>query len=377
MTVKGSPRVALVGEQWVTDRPGGLNRYLADLHASTRDGGLDATAFVLGEGALPDGVIGVASPTASGPARIAGMRRSVKRAGPFDVIDVHFAAFAGGLVAPPTRPGVVVHFQGPWAAESAAAGAGGRTVAVRRAVERFVYRRGDAFVTLSAAFADVLVDGYGVRRDRVHVIPPGVDTGRFHDGGPDGRHRARARFGIAPDAFVVVCVRRLVPRMGIDVLLDAWPRVMDGTPSAQLIVVGDGPEAAALQAGAPRPGVRFAGRVDDDELVDWYRAADLGVVPSVALEGFGLVVLESLACGRPVVATDVGGLPEAVGSFGADLLVPAGDARALGAVLAEVASGARVVPDAGACRSVAVERSWPAVAARHVELYRTVAEGRR
>jgi glycosyltransferase involved in cell wall biosynthesis len=90
-----------------------------------------------------------------------------------------------------------------------------------------------------------------------------------------------------------------------------------------------------------------------------------------------LVVLESLACGRPAVVTDVGGLSEAVGRFGADLVVPPGDPEALGSLLVAVASGDRAVPDPQACRAEAERRSWASVAAQHDELYRSVAEVRR
>jgi glycosyltransferase involved in cell wall biosynthesis len=226
-------------------------------------------------------------------------------------------------------------------------------------------------VTLSHAFADLVVADYGVDPARVRVIAPGVDTDRFAEGGPDGRQRARTRLGVAQDAFVAVCARRLVPRMGIEVLLDAWGAVVAARPDAELVVVGDGSEADPLRAAATRAGgrVRFVGRVDDETLVAWYRAADLTVVPSVALEGFGLVVLESLACGRPAVVTDVGGLPEAAGGFGRELVVPAGDVGALALVLVGAATGTVPLPPPSACRAEALRHGWSAVADRHLELY--------
>jgi glycosyltransferase involved in cell wall biosynthesis len=292
---------------------------------------------------------------------------------------VHFAAFAAGVVLAPRPRGLVVHFHGPWADESAAVGAPAAVVAARRRIERLVYRRADRLVTLSEAFASLLVDRYGVDPGRVRVIPPGVDTEHFVDGGPEGRASARAALEVASDAFVVVCARRLVPRMGVDVLLDAWVAVTKARPDAELVVVGDGPEAASLRTQAGRGGgrVRFAGRVDDATLVAWYQAADLTVVPSTALEGFGLVVLESLACGRPAVVTDVGGLPEAAGALGAGLVVPAGDRHALAQVLAGVATGSVSLPSAAACRAEALRASWSAVAERHLALHDDVLGGRR
>ena len=114
--------------------------------------------------------------------------------------------------------------------------------------------------------------------------------------------------------------------------------------------------------------VRFTGRVSDDELVSWLHAADLTVVPSRSLEGFGLVVLESLACGRPVVVTDAGGLPEAVGGLDFDLVVPAGDPSALRTRLVALATGALTLPSATECRAVAERAEWRDVVARHLPL---------
>ena len=129
---------------------------------------------------------------------------------------------------------------------------------------------------------------------------------------------------------MAVSVRRLVPRMGLDVLVDAWSVVVEAANvPVLLLIAGDGPSRSALEAQVERLGltdyIRFIGRVDDASLVSLYRAANVSVVPSVSLEGYGLVVLESLATGTPVVASAVGGLSEAVGGFDESALVPPGD----------------------------------------------------
>ena len=99
--------------------------------------------------------------------------------------------------------------------------------------------------------------------------------------------------------------------------------------------------------------VRFLGRVDDDALIDVYRAADVSVVPSRAWEGFGLVTLESLACGTPVLVSDEGGLPEAVLRLDPDLVVPAGDVDALAAQLDRARRDPDRLPTREACRAYA------------------------
>ncbi len=371
--------VAMIGEQWVTDRPGGMNRYVANLHRHLRPVGVDVTTFVLGgrPGPAPAGVVVAANTDDSKIRRVASMRRAVRRSGPFDIVDVHFAAFAAGALIMPRPNRLVVHFHGPWADESAAEGAPKRVVSARRRVERFVYGQADAVVTESEAFAEIATADYSIPRKRIHVIRPGVDTTRFGDGGPEGRVSARLRLGVDPERFLVVCVRRLVARMGIELLIDAWTQVLAASPDAELVIVGDGPLGPALRERAmvmigdrPRT-IRFTGRVDDHTLVDWYRAANLTVVPSVALEGYGLVVMESLACGRPVVVSDVGGLPEAVVALGPRFVVPAGDTAEWGARLAAAATGTLPLPSAAQCRA-ATKTDWSQVATRHLDLYRSL-----
>src|SRR5439155_7416026 len=122
-------------------------------------------------------------------------------------------------------------------------------------------------------------------RGDVEIVPNGVDVREFPLG------RASSRSG-------VLCVGRLVPYKGVDVLLRAWPRVREATGET-LTIVGDGPERARLEAMAPRDGsVRFAGRLPRDELLRAYAAARLTVLPSAnGQEAFGIALLESMAAG--------------------------------------------------------------------------------
>jgi glycosyltransferase involved in cell wall biosynthesis len=292
-------------------------------------------------------------------------------AGSVDVVDVHFALYA--LVPLYTtglrRLPLVVHFQGPWADESRLARGQGRfTVAVKRAVERAVYRRAVTVVVLSEAFGRLVAERYGVDPKRVVVVPPGVDLDRFS---PGDRLAARQRLSLPTEAFVVVSARRLEARMGLDVLLAAWGKVQAVHHDVVLLVAGEGRERQhleALRAQLPHPdGVRLLGRVSDDELVELYRAADCSVVPTRVLEGFGLVTLESVACGAPAIVTDVGGLPDGVVDLDPSLVLPAADVDALADRLVAAADG--VLPHRDACRRHAETFAWDAVARRHLEIY--------
>jgi len=296
-------------------------------------------------------------------------------------VDAHFAFYAFWPVVAGSLRGLplVVHFHGPWAPESLASGeVPGWRIGAKRMIEAAVYRRAREVVVLSDAFRQLLVERYDVAPWRVNVVPPGIDLERFT---PGDRALARASLGLPADSPVLVAVRRLVPRMGIDVLLQAWAGVERARPDAVLVIVGDGPQRAHLEGLASpslRAGsVRFLGRVDEETVVRCYQAADFSVVPTVALEGFGLVVLESLACGTPPVVTDSGGLPEAVRPLDPSLVVPAGDPDALSLRLVAALDGTQPAPERSRCRIHAESYSWKAVANSHRAIYAKAAHPKR
>lgn len=136
------------------------------------------------------------------------------------------------------------------------------------------------------------------------LVPNGVDLERFRPDAPG----VRGLVGPTTAGPLVVCVGRLCRQKGQDVLLAAWPEVLRAVPGARLVLVGDGPDAARLRATAPGS-VTFAGALDDP--VPWYREADLVVLPS-RWEGMALAPLEAMACGSPVLVTDVNGARESL-----------------------------------------------------------------
>jgi glycosyltransferase involved in cell wall biosynthesis len=226
---------------------------------------------------------------------------------------------------------------------------------------------------LSQAFGKILRETYGVRDERIRVVPGCVDVAQF-----DTRvtqRRARERLGLPLDRPLLFCMRRLVSRMGLEDLIDAVAIVKPVLPDVLLIIAGKGPLATQLQARIVARGlerhVRLAGYVPDDKVPLWYRAADLTVVPTVALEGFGLTTIESLAAGTPVLVTPVGGLPEAVAPLSTELVLPSGGFKAIGDGIADVLLGWRVVPDSQACRAYARRHfDRPVVAAQVAQIYR-------
>ncbi len=170
-----------------------------------------------------------------------------------------------------------------------------------------------------------LIDLYAAEPDKVVVVPPGVDLSLFSPG--DAR-AARAAVGLPQDAKVLLFVGRIQPLKAPEVLIKAAAELLSRHPhwAGELVVaVLGGPSGSGLahphglQELAEGLGisaqVRFVPPVPRTQLADWYRAADLVAVPSHS-ESFGLVAVEAEACGTPVVAADVGGLPTAVGEAG-------------------------------------------------------------
>ncbi|MEQ8718781.1 MAG: glycosyltransferase family 4 protein [Acidimicrobiales bacterium] len=359
----GAPRVVAIGADAFTDRPGGLGRYAQDLTAASST----ITLIVLGRGDPPAGIIGVSRPDAPLVDRITRVTREVLRADP-DVVDVHFALY--GLLPVllrPRRP-VVAHHQGPWAEESHSGRGSPSRYGARDLIERFVLRRAHTVVTLSDAFRDHVIDRHGLFPARVVTVPPGVTCPPAGD-----PHRARSLIGVDDGTPVVVVARRLVARTGVDILLRAWVGVVESEPAAHLVVVGEGPEEKSLRDLAAELGVEatvtFAGRVSDAVLADLWAAAEVAVVPTRALEGFGLVLLEAGCHGTASVVTDVGGLPEVVGRLSPDLVVRA-DPRSLAVRLRGVLDGSSPPPERGIVRAWARSYDWSSVALRHSEIYR-------
>jgi len=156
-------------------------------------------------------------------------------------------------------------------------------------------------------------------RATLQQLQSGVDTDVFHPGA--GREDVRRALALA-DRPVVVCVSRLVPRKGQDVLVRALPAIRDAVPGAALLVVGGGPDMPRLQRLAVERGVaehvRFTGSVPWSELPAHYAAGDVFAMPcrtrlgGIDVEGLGIVYLEAAATGLPVVAGASGGAPDAV-----------------------------------------------------------------
>ncbi|MDI6709614.1 MAG: glycosyltransferase family 4 protein [Thermoanaerobacterales bacterium] len=189
----------------------------------------------------------------------------------------------------------------------------------------------DRIITVSENLRRELIEREGIEASRIVTIYNGIAPGRF-DAGSGARTAIRWELGLAGDAPVIGTVARLAPQKGITYLIRALALLRERMPDVRGVVVGDGPLRATLEREAEECGVPvvFAGyRTDIPALM---AAFDVFVLPSVT-EGLPLIVLEAMASGRAVVATAVGGLPEAVAEGETGLLVPPKDPDALCAAL--------------------------------------------
>ena len=261
--------------------------------------------------------------------------------------------------------------------------------AAREIGEAQVVEAADRLVANTDQEAAQLVGLYAADPARVATVAPGVDLDRFS---PGERAGARARLGLPADAVVLLFVGRIQPLKAPDVLLRAAARLVQEDPMLRerlVVVVVGGPSGTGLVAPESlqhladergiRDLVRFVPPVTQDDLPQWYRAADLAVVPSYS-ESFGLVAVESQACGTPVVAARVGGLPTAVRDGVSGVLVDGHDTADWARTLAGLVSGEhgarrRRALSEGARRHAA-RFGWEVTAASMLEVYAEAARER-
>lgn len=352
-----------LGLGWFPQSPGGVERYVYELThqlAASQDRvelcgvGLPET-----QPNSPMQLTNLASPDSPIWQRLISTRRNFlrRKMQQPDAINLHFALYSFPLmnILPKGMP-ITFTFHGPWALESKQEETGRLSVFLKKwIVEQRVYRRCDRFIVLSKAFGNILHQEYQVPWSKIHLIPGGVDLTRFQ---PNlSRQEARTQLNWPQERAILFTPRRLVNRMGLDKLLTALAKIKPKIPDFWLAIAGTGPIKASLEQQATELGlndhVRFLGFLTDDQLPVAYQAADLTIMPSQSLEGFGLVLLESLACGTPALCTPVGGMPEVLEPFSPDLITDSTEEKALAKRLEELLTGGISIPSRTVCREYA------------------------
>jgi sugar transferase (PEP-CTERM/EpsH1 system associated) len=246
-----------------------------------------------------------------------------------------------------------------------------------RAHQRWLQRMGwsaaDRVLSVSSVLAERMAATTGFPAARITTIRNGVNLERFHAAARDG---ARAGLGLPQGARIVGTVGRLVPVKDQATLVDAVAELGRGGVTATLVIAGDGPERARLEARAAERGVdlRLLGyRPDVDRVL---AALDVFVLSSTS-EGLSNTILEAMAAGRPVVATRVGGAEEMIADGVTGVLVPPSDASAMAGALRRVLTGGGAEMGGAARRRVESEFTLAGMMERYEQMYTEAARGKR
>jgi glycosyltransferase involved in cell wall biosynthesis len=236
----------------------------------------------------------------------------------------------------------------------------------RRWIEQKALNQSDRIVALSRFTGDRLFNVYGFPLEDIIMVPGGIDLVRFHPS--EDKITLRERLHLPQEKTILLTVRNLVPRMGLDNLILAMRNIVDSVPDIYLIIGGAGPLKDNLVSLCRDLNLdrhtHFAGFIPEADLPDYYRAADVFVLPTMELEGFGLVTLEALASGTPVLGTPVGGTQEILSRLDSRFLFEDASHEAISRLIIEMCHKYRNQPeqwrlDSQRCRQFAEKYySW-------------------
>jgi len=369
-----SAYILLVGMGWFPHHPGGLERYIYELThqlVANQDRielcgvGLPAKSH---NSSLK--LTNLAAPESPIWQRLLSIRTNFQktRIDIPDAINLHFALYSFPIMhLLPKGVPVTFNFHGPWASESQEE-VSARNISIflkHWLIENTTYKQCDRFIVLSQAFGKILHQRYNIPWRKIHVIPGGVDIHHFQ--AKLSLSIARQKLNWPSDRPILFTSRRLVNRMGIDKLLLAINLIKPKIPDIWLAIAGRGHIQEVLQKQVQELGlednVKFLGFLPDEYLPLAYQSANLMIMPSQSFEGFGLAILESLACGTPVLCTPVGGMPEIMQKFAPDLITDSISAESIAEKIELAILGKISLPSREECRNyVTTNYNWVNIA---------------
>jgi glycosyltransferase involved in cell wall biosynthesis len=366
-----------IGMGWFSEQSGGLNRYYYDCIRYLPEAGVGVRGLVTGSERVTSmsdrfRIQTFAATETSLLNRWRGIREAIEPLTPaeYDLVVAHFALYAMPILDRVRKP-LVFHFHGPWALESDAESQSPWAVWAKKSLERTVYGRASHFIVLSKAFKELLHQQYGVPPAKIHIVPGGVDLEKFTVA--LSATEARNLLGWKTEGTIIFCVRRLAKRMGLENLIQAMALVREEYPDVLLYIAGTGALAETLQQQIAELNlsdrVCLLGYLSDDRLPIAYRAANFSVIPTISFEGFGLIAIESLAVGTPVLGTPIGGIPEILEPFCSDLLFQDTSVEQLARGIIEVLARQRKLPDREACQDYASNYAWSVIAPKIKSVY--------
>ena len=303
------------------------------------------------------------------------MVNEMHAAEPFDVLHLHHpvsalgATFSGaGRRLPALHTFYVPYFLEHAFNRGLPADRPGPICAALRWIDHHNLRRSRAIVVLSDFTLRQIEEHYPDCAARAKVIPAGVDLEAFKR--TLTKREARKQLGLNADTPLLVSVRRLEPRMGLENLIDAMHLLKARHSNARLIIAGRGSLHESLAERIKRldldETVALAGFVPEDQLPLYYQAPDCFVIPTVALEGFGMVTVETLACGTPVLGTPAGATPELLGRLDPQLVMKSAEPADIADAVAAFLSRDDLDDWPERCRSCAKEHyDWKDIARRY------------
>lgn len=354
--------------------PGGVQSHVQQLAAALRDLGDEVALLAPGPG--PDHIglgrsVGIpfndsVAPVAASPAVLARTGRVLRDLAP-DVVHVHepLVPWVGPAAVRAAPRAVVLTFHA-WSRRD-------RLYRAARPLGRALLRRAAVAIAVSDAAASYHAAALGVPVNRFAVVPNGVDVERFATAAPLPEI-------VDADRPTLLFVGRLERRKGLETLVRAFTRLKADRPDLRLYVVGDGPERDRCQALLParlRADMIFLGRVAAEDLPRFQASCDVYVAPALGGESFGIVLLEAMAAGRPVIASDIPGYRTVARDGVQARLVPPGDVDALVAAIRALLDNPSLRAAMGReGRATAAEHDWSVIAGRIREHYgRTTGAG--
>jgi glycogen(starch) synthase len=244
-------------------------------------------------------------------------------------------------------------------------------------IEWWATYEAERVIVCSQSMKTEICDHFNLPQSKVDVIPNAIDASKYQTSADRGE--VRQRYGVGYGEKLILCVGRLVPQKGIEYFIRAIPLIAKRFPEAKYIIVGEGWSRDILEVEARASGhadkIKFTGFASDKEVIDLMTSADVLVVPSI-YEPFGIVALEGMATGVPVVASQVGGLAEVIDHDCTGLFVyprsPESIAWGIGRILSDPDHAKWITENAK--EKLHKAYSWEAVAMKTVEVYRKVVE---
>lgn len=247
---------------------------------------------------------------------------------------------------------------------------------VLRKMEKDCLEKSYKIIVNSEFMKTLVLNNYGNQySEKIEIIPGGIDIELFKPAGD--KAGIRKALNIPENKFILLTVRRLVARMGLENLIEAMPKVLNFNPDVHLVIAGKGYLRERLEKSASglnvSNNITFTGFVKDEDLPLYYRASDLFVLPTKALEGFGLVTVESLASGVPVLGTAVGSTVEILNKFDASMLIPDFTADSIADKIIWFLKKKDTNELSLKCRKFAEEYSWNKVCGKIFKIYESIA----